>query len=139
MNRTLTRCFAAISIVFLSCTTPTVMCGCPPARSSVVVVGTVTEQNGAPVAGARLYFERTASGQFPATPLDIGYGTDTQTDAAGAFRSLVYSAYSPDIVTLRAGIRRAGATDTVWVSAGSATFRYERDSQDTARVMLRLP
>lgn len=123
----------------LACSIPTDVCGCPPARSTVFVRGTLTDAAGRAVAAARLYFDGVPVSQPAAYTVYVGGQGDAQTDAGGAFRGLAYSAHSPGSLALRVGVVRPGLPDTVRLAAGEANFRSERDRPDTVSVNLRLP
>lgn len=124
----------------LSCSSPTEMCACPPARSAVVVRGVVSEAGGAPIAGARLFFAgvpRTNNspllGQFSTMP-------EAQTNSEGAFQGVAYSAFSPGPLELRVGVVvQLRPSDTVRISVDAVSFRYERSALDTVRLNVQIP
>ena len=135
--RPLSRALAALAVIALACSTPTDVCGCPPARSAVVVAGTVADAAGAPVAGARILLDAvplTLSSEPP-----IAYSIVPVTDAAGAFAGRAYSLWADDEQALRAAVVRPGTADTVRLRLGAATLRPEHGRLDTVRVALRLP
>lgn len=134
-----TRYAVAFVGATLACSIPTDLCGCPPARSAVFVRGTLTDADGAAIAGARVYLDGVPESQASASPIYVSGAGDAQTDAAGAFRGLAYSIYAPGPLSLRAAVVRPGLPDTVSLAAGVANFRYERDRPDTVSVSLRLP
>ncbi len=123
----------------LACSIPTALCGCPPARSTAYVRGTLTDANGLAIAGARVYFDAVPTSPGTAYPPVVAGLGESQTDAGGTFRGLVYSLFSPGPLALRAAVVRPGLPDTVRLAAGLATFRHERDRPDTVSVNLRLP
>lgn len=66
-------------MLFVSCTNPAGMCGCPPAAAEAVVYGRVTNPAGAGVSGAHVSFEMRVNQCDPATAGVIGgvlSGTD---------------------------------------------------------------
>ncbi len=58
----LTWVIAPALILLLSCSSPTMICACPPATFDAVVYGRVTTPEGAPVAGAPVYVENQERG-----------------------------------------------------------------------------
>jgi len=128
---------AALGLVFASCSSPTELCSCPPARTSVFVVGMLVDANGAPISGARVYLV----GEPPrAEPLPL-FATDptATTGADGAFRGRVYSLFGPGEQLVRGLVVSPTATDTIVVDAGTAQFRYEEQRPDTVSVTIRTP
>ncbi len=126
-----------LAAAVISCSTPTQMCGCPPARSAVFVIGAVVDAGGRPVADARLALD----GVPPERAADFpqgGFG-GTRSDAVGEFRTLAYSGFAPGMLELRAAVVRPGTADTVRLRLGPARFRDEDDRPDTVRASLRLP
>lgn len=136
MVRYVVRIGAALTVVALACTTPTV-CACTPARSAVVVSGTLTDASGEAVAGARLLFASEPQGRPPAQVMYYEY-IGAPTSASGAFQGKAYG-WSPGTLELHVGVVQAGRADTVKLTAGLAQFRPERDPLDTVRLSLRLP
>lgn len=133
------RFIGAVALAGLACATPTGLCGCPPARMAVMVSGTVTDSSGTPVAGARIFLAGFPEDR-PATVIDELSGpADALTDAGGVFLGRAYSYFGLGPQELRVAVVRAGASDTVRLSAGRAPFRLEGERLDTARVTLRLP
>lgn len=137
MMRFITNSAALATVVGLTwaCTTPTEMCGCPPSRTSLAIVGTLRDALGAPVANKSFAFEATAI----AFPTLTFIAADVRTDATGTFAVRAYSALSPGAYSLVARIISAAQNDTVRVPAGSALFKDERQAPDSLRVALRLP
>jgi hypothetical protein len=133
------RCAVACVGATLACSIPTELCGCPAARSTVFVRGTVTDAGGVEIAGARVYLDGVPASQASANPIYVSGPGDAQTDAADTFRGLAYSVYAPGSLALRAAVVRPGLPDTVRLAAGAANFRHERDRPDTVSVDLRLP
>ncbi|MEO7363213.1 MAG: carboxypeptidase-like regulatory domain-containing protein [Gemmatimonadaceae bacterium] len=124
---------AAVVGVAWACTSPTEMCGCPPSRTSLAIVGTLRDALGAPVANKSFAFEATAD----ALPTFKFHAADVRTDATGAFAVRAYSALSPGAYSLVARIIIAAQNDTVRLPAGSAFFKDERQAPDSLRVALR--
>lgn len=138
MTHALPRYLATLAIAFLACTTPTSICACPPLRTAVYALGTVTDAAGAPVQGATVVFQDVTRG-YPPHSLSLENRGDTRTDAAGAFRGTVYSFSDTGVREVRAVVAPAGAADTVWRSIGPVTFRRTSESLDTVRIALSLP
>lgn len=126
-------------MLFVSCATPTGMCGCPPAQSAAVIYGRVTDVAGAPVQRARVTAQFGIESCEP-HPETLGQAT---TGADGRYRAHLLTAMGP-----RPGnCLRAFATpppsaalrgsDTVTFSVSWATERVV----DSARVdlVLRAP
>ena len=99
----------AVGIVLLLACVPTEPCACPPARTSAILYGEVRTADGAPVAGAALQWDlarpayATEGGvlcEFDAINND-GDPSGTTADAAGRFRTRIYSPYSPATRCLR--------------------------------------
>jgi len=126
-------------VASLACTIPTTLCGCPPARSTVFVRGSLTDAAGQTVGGARLYFDGVPASQSTSFPVYVGGPGDTQTDGGGTFATLIYSPFSPGQLVLRAAVVRPGLPDTVTLSVGGVTFRNERETPETVSVALHLP
>src|SRR5688572_14609906 len=126
----------AIAIA-IACSSPTDVCGCTPLPPGVIVVGTVTEPSGAPVVGARLLFDGVPETMSFDPPLDDD--DITVTDARGEFSKRVLNwDYPTNELVLRAGVIRAGTTDTVRLRLGVATFRTG-SRIDTVRVAMSIP
>ena len=138
MQQHVRRMLMLSGAALIACSTPTGMvCACPPSRSILAVVGTVRDAGDAPVAGARVYFDAVPAGIPESsrfyTPLGVA-----QTDAAGAFGSLLYNLFG-SAQELRANVVRAGSTDTLRFNLGAFAFRSERERPDTLRTTIRLP
>jgi hypothetical protein len=107
-NRYLTR--GALGVALLLSCTPTEPCACPPARTSLVLYGEVRTADGAPAAGATLQYliarpNGAAGGngslcQFDAATNDAD-PAGASSDAAGRFRTQVFSVSAPDTHCLR--------------------------------------
>jgi len=127
-------------MAILACSAPTEVCGCSPARSVVLVRGTLLDTSGQPVAGARLHFDAV---RRPTTRPDpeqfIGPRADATTDSVGAFRATVYSYFMPTGLELRAAVVRPGVLETVRLHVGPVPFRNDRVRPDSIRITLRLP
>ena len=137
MGRHSSMVLAALGAILASCSSPTGMCACPPARSSVFVVGTLVDATGVPISGGRIYLvgvSPRAEGQ-PLFASDL----TARTDADGAFRGRVYSMHSPSDLLVRGLVITPAATDTIVVDAGTARFRHEAQRPDTVRVDIRTP
>lgn len=128
---------AALGVVLASCSFPTDMCACPPARSTVFVVGTLVDANGAPISGGRLYLV----GQSPRVEGQLLFASDltATTDAGGAFSGRVFSLHSPGELVVRGLVITPTAGDTIVVEVGPAQFRHEAQRPDTLRVSIQIP
>ena len=127
---------AALGVVLASCSWPTDMCACPPARSSVFITGTFVDASGTPIGGARLYLV----GQPDVGEAQQVFATDLTavTDAEGTFSGRVYSMHSPGELLVR-GLAVTTTADTIVVEAGTAQFRHEAQRPDTVTVGIRAP
>lgn len=123
--------------VVIACSSPTDVCGCTPLPPSVVVVGTVTDANGAAVVGARLLFDAVPDTMSFDPPLvDDNF---TVTDEDGEFADHVLNwQHAPGDLVLRAGVVEAGTTDTIRLRLGLARFRTG-SRLDTVRVAISIP
>ena len=129
-------CALAIAIV-IACSSPTDVCGCTPLPPGVVVVGTVTAPSGAPVVGARLLFDGVPEAMSFDPPLEDD--EITITDERGEFSKRVLNwDYATNDLVLRAGVIRAGTSDTVRLRLGVARFRTG-SRLDTVRVAISVP
>ena len=136
MNRYLVSGVCVGAVVLFSCTTEP--CGCTPARTLLVVGGTVVDSDQTPVEAARIDFGEQRTGACaPTTDIHpewaslYGYAT---TDAAGTFVADLYDGRNGEqclIVTAVAG----GDTARAW---GAAEFRSETEPPDTLHVALTL-
>ena len=134
-STTTTAPAAATGLVW-ACTMPAKACGCPPARSSVAIVGTLRDALDAPLDNRVFAFEAT---QEAHPTVQFAEPTDVRTDATGAFSARVYSLFSPGVHSVVARITRTPENDTMRILVGSASFKYERQTPDTIRVALRIP
>ena len=137
MQRQVRRMLLASGAALIACSTPTGMCGCPPMRSRLAVVGMVRDAGDAPVAGARVYFDAVPEGIPEHARFYAGLGV-AQTDAVGTFSSLLYSMFR-SAQELRANVVLAGSTDTLRFNLGASAFRLENERPDTLRTTIRLP
>lgn len=129
---------AAMAVaVVIACSTPTEVCGCSPPIPAVIVEGTVTNASGAAVAGARVLFDGVAPEMASDPPLSDWL--TTVTDAEGEFSGRAYSrgGQSGQLV-LRAGVIKAGSTDTLRFRLGLANF-HSGTPFDTIRVAIAIP
>lgn len=132
MNRYVVSGACTGAVVLFSCTTEP--CGCTPAQTRLIAIGTVSRPDQTPVASAGVDFGAQSSEPFapPVVPVE-GLGSAT-TDAAGAFLADLYSSRSGEgclIVTVVAG----NDTAKFW---RLAEFRAEGDLPDTLRLALTL-
>src|SRR5687768_13050050 len=75
-------------------TLPTEMCACPPARTHLIVYGTVRTSEGVAVHGARVFVAAMRSG----ATIDPVLGAEhlpVYSDAVGRYRVEAYSGFSP--------------------------------------------
>lgn len=135
----LSRFSAALIIAGLGCWFPTDICACPPARTAVYVIGSLTDAAGSPVADARLYLDGVPTNRTWDDPILVSGPSSARSDAAGAFRGVAYSHWSPATLELRAVVVSPDLADTIRLSGGSVPFRQDGTTLDTARVTLRLP
>ena len=125
----------AIAIV-VACSNPTTVCGCSPIPPGVVVTGAVTDASGAPVVGARLLFDGIPDTTTVEPPLEDF--SLTVTDEDGEFMKYVLNErYFPGELILRAGVIKAGTTDTLRLRLGRA--RFFSGTPDTVRVAISIP
>jgi hypothetical protein len=106
----------------LACTQP--MCGCPPARSHVMVEGTVTTAAGAPVQGAAMHatlFPQRCDSPF-------GETSHVATDAAGRYEVRAFSVHGGAACLRVTAVRGAGAqADSVWEDGFAVPLVHEDD------------
>ena len=126
---------AAVAIVaFAACGTPTGLCGCPPARTSIVLLGRLVDGKSVLVPNAQVTVH--ASRQSGPIDLLIISNHEYSTDSLGEFEGLVYSAESPGALWLRMVVRIAGSTSPFEVQGGEAWFKY---TPDTVRMSFQIP
>ncbi len=129
-----TAFLAATLAIAWACSSPTELCGCPPARTTLEIIGTLQDALGAPIADQSLAIESTSEvyHSFATT-------AGVRTDATGAFSARLYSMESPAVHSVVARIIRTAPNDTILIPVGSASFKPEGQAPDTMRVTLRLP
>lgn len=138
MARALVRLLAAATVMAVACTNPGEVCGCTPPPASVVVKGRVTDAAGAPVAGARLALDLVPA-TMSADPY-LYFIEPVTTASDGAFVARAYTDFGPGEMSLRAGVVRAGTTDTVRVRlAPTVDFTGQRNPPDIVDVVVALP
>ena len=145
MRRILVRGAAAVAVL-LACT-PTEPCACPPARTSLVVYGEVRTAVGNPAASAVVRFllapptvgvpAMGSSCAFdPAT--NVADPAQVRTDAAGRFRSTVYSIYGPATRCLRVTASADGSgPESASVDGLLVSFQHPRPDSVGVVVTLR--
>jgi hypothetical protein len=143
MRRVLLRGVAGV-VLLVACI-PTEPCACPPARTSLVIYGEVRAAGGNPVPSAVVHYVLappaivTTTGsvcQFDATRGDAE-PAQVRADAAGRFRTLVYSVYEPGTRCLRVTAHAPGAVaDSASVSGLLVPFRVSRPDSIGVVVML---
>ena len=128
--RTLSLTRTALGAMVLLACTPTEPCACPPARTSVVLYGTVRTSDGAPAAGTTLHYllaqpAGTAENlcQFD-SPTDHPGPAGASADAAGRFRTEIFSVFSPATRCLR--VSASGPTGTAQVDGLLVHFRQRQ-------------
>lgn len=116
------------------------MCGCPPARTHVVIAGHVQDAANAPVAGARVEFDavRVSRDTLPFRS-ETGSTEATTTDTAGVFRSRVFSLSGPEQYHMRLRVIRNPSRETTMISIGRVRFVFDRERPDSIFVPLRIP
>ncbi len=133
MRRIPTRAAACVALL-LACT-PTEPCACPPARTSLLVYGEVRTAAGDPASSAlvRYLLAPPAGPPSAANPCAFDASendanpTEIRTDAAGRFRSQVYSIRGPATRCLRVTAHAAGTGDgSATVDALLVPFRLAR-------------
>ncbi|HEV2149766.1 MAG TPA: hypothetical protein VGR37_20365 [Longimicrobiaceae bacterium] len=136
--RTRTLLTGSACALLLSCSSPTGMCACPPARSHGVVHGSVRSAAGQPIAGVQLQATvfRSICGEGPGEVHPEG--RPAASDASGAYRLHVYSLYGERAVCVRVTALSPGGADSSMVHAALA-LRSERVQPDSVRVDLVLP
>lgn len=133
MGRILTRGAAGVALL-LACM-PTEPCACPPGRTSLLVYGEVRTAAGDPAAAAIVrYVLAPLTGAASAAtrcefdpPNSDADPAEVRTDAAGRFRSQVYSISGPGTRCLRVTARAAGTgTESTSVDGLLVPFRASR-------------
>jgi hypothetical protein len=129
-GRVLTR--GAFGVAVLLACMPTEPCACPPARTSVVLYGEVRTAEGAPAAGAALqYLLALPAGapggeglcEFDPVRNDAD-PTGASADAAGRFRTQIFSLFGPATRCLQ--VAASAAAGTAGVEALLVPFRQAR-------------
>ena len=138
MTRTLARLLAFTAVMAVACTGPTEVCGCSPQPEILVVTGHVTDAADAPVAGARVAIDAVPA-TFSSEP-PFPFERPATTGADGSFAIEVFDYYGAPELALRAGVVRAGTTDTVRVRLVTMVAADAGGSMpDTVNVTLKLP
>jgi hypothetical protein len=144
MGRILKRGAGAVALL-LACT-PTEPCACPPARTTLLVYGEVRTASGGPAASAvvRYLLAQPAGATSTANPCEFDPATsdaepaEVRADAAGRFRSQVYSIFSPATRCLRVTAHAAGAAaESASVDGLLVPFRFSRPDSIGLVVTLR--
>jgi len=138
---------AVVALLVLACT-PTEPCACTPARTSLIVYGQVRTATGQPAPGVLLRYllsppASTSSGA-DACAVDSSI-TDAdpdrdRTDAAGRFRTVIYSIFGPATRCLRVIAFANESTTSSDSTRGDGLlvpFRYPQP--DSIGVVLTLP
>jgi hypothetical protein len=131
------RVMGFLGILAISCAWPTEMCGCPPARSRVYLIGRVVDGHNVPMSGVRVH----AFAAHKPDPLshDYVYGIGIRTDTLGEFREMLYSTFSPGTHWLHVTVISNDLADTITVHGGEAVLRYEGDVPNTVLMTFQVP
>lgn len=115
-------------------------CGCPPARTHVILVGQVVESTSTPVAAARLTFAGFQT-TFDTTARLVPLSTDwpVTTDSTGRFRARLFSPLGGGLYQLRVWVTRVNQRDSVLAFAGTGSFVLDSAVPDTTTTVVRLP
>ena len=126
-----------LAVACSSAVTPTSMCGCPPARTAIRVIGTVQSPQSAPSSRVRVVLVNR-----PTSATQGGFSAAGQqgfeTDSLGGFRGVTFSGSAPGSHAVRGGFVRAGTTDTAWVEFGIGLFRNESSPLDSIMINVQL-
>ncbi len=122
--------------LLLSCSIPTDMCACPPARTHALIYGSVQSAAGQPVVGAQVQAAvyRSICGQGIAE-VDAN---PARSDTTGIYRLRFHSLRGPAEACVRVTARSSGAADGAAMDVALA-LRNERVEPDSTRVDLVLP
>lgn len=116
------------------------MCGCPPARTHIVVAGRVRSAPDAPVAGARIEFSAVPVSRGALGVSDVSLSrAPVITDSLGGFHARVFSAWSPEPHVLKLRVIRAALRDTITVNVGTLRLVPERDRPDSTFISVNIP
>ena len=138
MRRERTLLAGSACALLLSCSTPTGICACPPARTHALVYGSVRSADGVPVAGAQVQAAVFSSVCGQGVGEVDPDANPVSSDATGAYRLRFHSLHGPRAACVRVTSRSAGAADGVVVDAAVA-LRSEAVEPDSIRVDLVLP
>ncbi len=130
------------AVLLVACSLPTgSVCGCPPARSHVIVAGRVRDAIAAPVPGARIEILgiRSTRADTASDRWELFTERGVLTDSAGVFRARIFSSSAPAVYALRLRVIRLSARDTTLTMIGSARFVFEGDSPDSVFVAATVP
>jgi hypothetical protein len=128
----------------LACSTPTDLCGCPPALGIGTVFGTVTNATGAAVTDAEVRVEARLFGCAATQPSYLVDSPVTRTDAVGRYRYEMRAASPSDSACIRVVARRIGAAAGDSAVASAVRMRLvpsygPRARPDSVLLNLRLP
>lgn len=141
MTRTFARLLAAATVVTAACTIPNEACGCSLVPPTVVVTGRVTDAVDAPVANARVALDAVPATLSSEPPFHFAEVATTGSDGSFVVRARNATVEGNGEMALRAGVVRAGTTDTVRLRvAASLRFVAGRSVPDTVKnVTVKLP
>ena len=140
MTRTFARLLALVTAVAVACTDSPTACGCSLVPPTVVVTGRVIDASDAPVANARVGLDAVPATFSSEPPLQFVNMATTRSDGSFVVRARNATIEGNSEMALRAGVVRAGTTDTVRVRV-AAGLRWVAGlpQPDTVNVTVKLP
>jgi hypothetical protein len=123
--------------LMLACSSPTMVCACPPSRGHAVVYGSVSDDAG-PAGGALV--QATIFGALCGGAMgeQVPYLAPLRASDAGTYRLHLHSVGGPGTSCVRLVGQDAEGARRVEIDA-ALRFRSEQESPDSLRVDLRLP
>jgi hypothetical protein len=126
------------AVLLLSCSSPTGMCACPPARTHGVIYGRTVSATGQPIEGAvvRATVYGSVCGQQTGEAAPVI--DPRQTGPTGDYRLHIYSHHGPRTACVRVVVHPMGSADSVFADAALAMLN-ERVKPDSVRIDFELP
>lgn len=139
INRAHWGLMAGVGTAIVACSIPTDVCGCPPARSAIIVRGELRDQNNSPLVNVRLALDGIPRHNPRYDSLPVTDEHRVRTNADGTFRAVVYSAFAPDTLQLRLAIVPEGSTQAPPFAVILARFRLEGTLSDSITKIFIVP